>query len=195
MRPVALALLLCSGCYMRVPDAMESLEGHPRIVAPADKAVVVFLRWSLMPVFSSAPAIMEGRHRLVCTLPGASYCAAVLDPGPHDFTVFGETADMLRTQLAPGRVYVVEVSGRPGALNGRFSFTAWHPARNDMWPDPRASLNRLTATELKDPEPAQQAIDACSQEQWLNGRDAFAELRNEDLMDHTLRPEDGVDHL
>jgi len=123
-----LLLALASGCAASVPTARNMVEVTPPrpLTAPADSAVVVFVRPSKFAWGISANIIDEQGHFLGDS-PAAGHFAAVVPPGRHMFVVWAENTDALDAELAPGKIYFVEVAATMGALSAQMHLRAIKP--------------------------------------------------------------------
>ena len=123
-----LLLALASGC-VTTTQARNMVEVAPpqRLVAPADAALVVFVRPSKF-AFAIAANIIDEQGRFLGDSPAAGHFAAILPPGRHMFVVWAENTDAIDADLAPGKIYFVEVAPTMGAFSAQMHLRAIKPS-------------------------------------------------------------------
>ena len=196
-----LLLSLSTGCaassdYMR-PTLMP-LDAPP----PPGSATVVFVRPSsygttvLMGLLNPAPRItvLDEQGRFIGDATADSCFVAPVPAGKHLFVGWAENTAALQADLAPGRVYFVEVSPRIGWLTARVQLLAITP-QNKRWKDLEEWVS--DCDKFRPDEAGGQA--------YLNGRRddaterirrakaALADYDTEELRERTLLPADGVE--
>ena len=183
--------------YMH-PRAAPSITGAtvdpaavPRFVAPADAAVVVFVRPSDYARTDKLPIIDEhGRFLGVSTI--ESYFAVAMPPGQHAFVTWDTNHAALTATLACGRVYYVEVAVYPGFWGTKAQLLAITP-RAESW---TRVAEWLASADGYDPDPVagQQWLDQESipaTERVQTALDAYEDLDKEDFQARVLYPQDG----
>ncbi len=184
-----------TGCVHRVPDVMSAISKPEQLRAPEGKALVVFVRPSNYP-FGFYPVVMDEGGRFLADLHGAAFTALPVDSGKHDFIIYMENADLVRTNLGAGKVYVIQVFGYPGVMNPRFSMSAVRRG-DENWPYPAPELAKLAANATGDVTEAQQILDSSGKGK-AKIEDAtknFDDMSPADVRKHSLDPDDGVDVL
>jgi hypothetical protein len=123
-----LVLALASGCAAQVPQARNMVEVAPPrpLTAPVDQAVVVFVRPSRYAWGISAN-ILDEQGRFLGDSPASGHFAVVVPPGRHMFVVWAENTDAVDAELAPGKIYFVEVAATMGALSAQMHLYAIKP--------------------------------------------------------------------
>jgi len=101
-------------------------EGTRLVPAPADKAVVVFLRPEFKGYAISA-AVYEDDAFLGIVMRHARLVHEA-SPGMHRYMVVSEAADFLDADLEAGKTYFVAVRPRMGAWRARFSLEPITPS-------------------------------------------------------------------
>lgn len=164
----------------------------PRVVAPADDAVIVFVQPALLghPGF----AILDETGGLVGELHRRGWFAARVTPGHHLFVAKAEGLGSLSADLKAGRTYYVEVTVSMGWWEGRPQFHALGPTREGWEAVPR--LLRDTKAYLVNPVRADDWTamwkEHALSDAALEGADRRQSYPPERLERSTLRPEDGV---
>lgn len=128
--------MLAIGC---ASSARNMIEVNPpqRLVAPADGALIVFVRPSKFG-FAVSANILDEQGRFLGDTPAKGHFVAALPPGRHMVVVWAENTDALDLELAPGKIYFVEVQVTMGALSAQMHLKAIKPtsaswARRDEW--------------------------------------------------------------
>jgi hypothetical protein len=123
----SLGLVGCAGSseYMREARPAAS------IAAPADQAVVVFVRPSGLAFAINFSIIDQAGHWMGDAV-SQSHFAVIMPPGEYTFIGWAENTDLVKASLAPGHIYYVEVSPELGALYAQVSLEALTP-RSDDW--------------------------------------------------------------
>jgi hypothetical protein len=180
-------IALTVGCAHQAQAPSMSTAPAPLLQPGTGTAMVVFVRPANWPAY--APTVIDDSGRVLGDLRGGSYFAIEVAPGRHDFVVFLDSAQMVRAECAPGKVYVVQIFGTPGVMHAIFDVAGWSN-------DDRVALHRELSQliPMSDwPAPPEQII---APGDWLQkAHEAFAELRDEQLRAHTLLPEDGYDAI
>jgi len=120
-----LMVALASGCASAARNMVE-IKPPQRLVAPADAALVVFVRPSKF-AFGIAANIIDEQGRFLGDTPAKGHFAAVVPPGRHMFVVWAENTDAIDAELAPGKIYFVEVAATMGALSAQMHLRAIKP--------------------------------------------------------------------
>jgi hypothetical protein len=125
------SLVLNAGCIVAHSDTMTKVESPTALKAPADQAVVVFIRHT---AFGGAIlfTVIDENGKFLGVSQGNSHFAAIVPPGHHVFisgTVNNTSA--VDATLAAGKVYFVEVSVRTGALAAAPELHAVRPGSDD----------------------------------------------------------------
>jgi hypothetical protein len=186
-----LALIGCSPAHMR------EVRPATRLAATPDAATVLFIRPHAFPGAAHYTLLDTKRGPSGCEVrflgesaPNSHFAVAIA-PGEHVFLGVGNgRTDAVRANLAPGRVYFVEVAS--GVLQG-IHLVALTPA-SPHWHDVDAWVHETTqlapdrlagqADLMRNAEPLDEAIASALAR--LEGYDA------RDLETRTLRPEDGT---
>jgi hypothetical protein len=96
------------------PTSMKAARSKERPVAPADKAVVVFVRPSDARADTEVIVVDDGEAgggaRFLGQSQASSFFAVTVAPGEHRFLAWANDAAGLRATLAPGKRYYVEVA-------------------------------------------------------------------------------------
>jgi hypothetical protein len=126
---------------------------------PPNSGMVLFVRPSSWGGSAFAD-ILDENGRFIGRTSGGAHFAVVVPPGPHMFAIWGENTDAVQVDVAPGRIYFVEVGITPGWITAQFHLYAITPrastwGKRDEW---------VGSTKQMRPDPAGQALFA--------GRDA-----------------------
>jgi hypothetical protein len=163
----------------------------PALKAEADKAVVVFMRPSGFGA-ALAQTILDDKGRFLGDALPSSRFAVKVPSGEHTFIVWAENTGVLKANLAPGKIYFVEVSLSMGFGSASAELLAIKPS-TENW----AELDEwLADTDVFEPdEPRGQAYLASRQEdvddRIKSAREKLAGFDAEDLAVHSLGPADG----
>lgn len=147
------ALSACAVPYMTEVNPPQAL------TAPPNAGLVLFVRPSAWGGNAYADIIDEN-GRFVGRTSGAAHFVAAVPPGPHLFAIWGENTDAVQVDVAPGKIYFVEVGITPGWIATRVHLYAITP-RAPTW-EKRDEWVRTTKQMRVDP--AGQAL--------FNGREA-----------------------
>ncbi len=105
---IALLSVLFLGCTAS-SDYMKAAEAPRALAAPPDAALVVFVRYEDGAIIDNI-TLFTDRGRFLGDVPPDSWFVATLSPGDYIFLGRGQHPSPLVAQLAPGRVYFVEVA-------------------------------------------------------------------------------------
>lgn len=158
-------------------------------VAPsAELATVVFVRPSAWYPAFLVP-VVDGEGHVLGEAEASSRFAVALPPGEHVFVAWRENTAALHAYLAPGKIYYVEISPRPGFLQPRVQLLAIKPTLSS-WSHLADWLSTTTVFVFDPTRDA--AVDRGEIDDHL--RDGIEQLRNYDateMDDRTLREDDG----
>jgi hypothetical protein len=131
---LVLCVLAAAGCGVAY---MQKVEPPRPLQPPANTGMVVFVRPSGWGGGAHADIIDEQGH-FVGRSSGEAHFAAVVSPGPHMFTIWGENTDAVQVEVAPGHIYFVEVAITPGWMSAQFHLYGITPrtptwAKRDDW--------------------------------------------------------------
>lgn len=165
--------------------------GPPQLAAKADAVTVVFVRPSGYAA-GIVTTILDDKGRFLGDAMAETYFVTEVPAGEHTFIAWAENTAALKAQLAPGKVYYVEVSPKMGALSARIHLLALTP-RSENWGELKGWLAASQAMRVN--EQAGQAYLAGRtedvQERIASAKEVLAEYDAEELAARTLRPEDG----
>jgi hypothetical protein len=127
VRLMWLLAALAGGCST-TSAARNMVEVTPsqRLVAPTDAALVVFVRPSKF-AYAIAANIIDEQGRFLGDSPAKGHFAAILPPGRHMFVVWAENTDVIDAELAPGKIYFIEVAATMGAWSAQMHLKAIKP--------------------------------------------------------------------
>lgn len=186
---VVVALVAVTGCKS-VPKYMKQIDGDRPLVAPPDKALIVFVRSAKLG-FAIRAHIMDDQANFLGTAIAGGHFGVTRAPGPQKFIVWSEVTDVLVADLAPGLVYFAEIIPRMGLMRARFSFKAAHRG-TDLFPYPKDDLESTTRYQVDAARAREEMDDAEERREKL--KDAKGELTGmspNELAQHTLVPSDG----
>ncbi|MBN1140762.1 MAG: hypothetical protein JXB25_03035 [Deltaproteobacteria bacterium] len=122
---VGLLLLWCfTGCASKM--MAEVADAEAAYAPAAGQALVVFLRPTHFggAIQSSLHDITGDGYRFVGIVAAKTKIAYPCEPGERLFMVVGESADFMKAELLPDKVYYVVINPRMGAWKARFSLIA-----------------------------------------------------------------------
>jgi hypothetical protein len=186
---LALVVLFAGGCTSKY----MARSATPLQIAPRPSAAtVVFVRPSS---FGAAihPTIFDERGRFLGDAEPSSHFVAEVAPGEHTFVVWAENTGPIHANLAPGRVYFIEVAIKPGAFQARAHLLAIAP-RTESWASVREWMADTKPT-VADRDAGQAYLDTRRDdvgERLRRAAEAFAELDDEERDARTLYPNDGI---
>ena len=128
---VAVAALALGACRA-LPEYMREVSPVRQLKAPADRALVVFVRPSSGASGVQAH-VMDGAGTFLGSAVAGGHFSVVRDPGPQKFVVWSEDEDVLAANLAPGLVYFVEIAPAVGGMRTRFTMRASRRGSH-IWP-------------------------------------------------------------
>ena len=185
------ALALLCAAFVYPPQSRSTSQAEPAsLVAPDDKALVVFARPKKTPVINFY--VFDENKKLRTLFKNKEHAVITEEPGKHTYYVVAENAELVRAELAAGRTYVIHTYPRAG----------WGKARVDV---EVARRNAPTFDEspdwLRKTAPAESDFD--KGEKWTRKRqdaltrrmtgaeEDWAEMDAKEREERTLRPEDG----
>jgi len=129
-----IAVALAAGCAV---PYMTPVEPPQAFRPPTGSGLVIFVRPSSWGGNAFADILDENGHFVGRTSGGAHF-ATVAAPGPHMFVIWGENTDAVQIDVAPGKIYFVEVGITPGWITAQFHLYAITPktpqwATRDEW--------------------------------------------------------------
>ena len=103
-----------------LPTAVEPAAsmGPTSFVAPADEALVVFVRPSKRGKAISFYVVDESK-KLLTLVKSNEHVAITLSPGKHSLYVVAENAGLVRAELAAGRTYIISTRPKMGLGRAR----------------------------------------------------------------------------
>ena len=119
---IALVVALMSVAVLQTGCAgkrfMSAAPGPVSIDVVPDSATVVFLRPS---AYGGAARffVVDGEGNYLGDMQGREYFVHRFDPGEYEFVGWAENADLLKADLAAGRIYYVLLSVRMGIWTAR----------------------------------------------------------------------------
>ena len=134
MKSLLLVAALVSGCAV---PYMTPVEPPQAFKPPPNTGLVIFVRPSSWGGGAYAD-ILDETGRFVGRTSGGAHFATVAAPGPHMFAIWGENTDAVQIDVAPGKIYFVEVGITPGWISAQFHLYAITPrtptwANRDEW--------------------------------------------------------------
>jgi hypothetical protein len=193
MSRIALASLLLAGCSFHVDSpAMRPAEGVQSLKAGDGQALVVFVRPSAY-AFAIGGNILDENGKFLGDSLAQSYFAVPMAPGHHLFTVWAENTDAISADLAAGRVYYVEVAPTMGAFSAQIHLRAIKPGQ-PSWPQLSGWMAKSRPL-ISDVALGQSRLDARANdvaERLRRAGEHIARYRGEELLKHTLGPDDGI---
>jgi len=183
------AATACSGSSHLMAEAPKP----PAPLAPSpNAATVVFLRPSGFG-FAVNFTIVDQNGRFVGEAVAESHFAVTVPPGEYLFIADAENTDVVHANLAPGRVYYVNVAAQMGALSAGVNLDPVRPSEAEWREIPKslAESNRLIAlvaqgqAELNaDPANLRKIVE--------DGKRKWAEFSPQEKAAHALDFGDGV---
>lgn len=183
------AALFVTGCSASSQYMHEA--AAPSLAPAADKATVVFIRHSGM-ARGIRTTILDEHGDFVGDSLASSWFTRTYDPGKHMFVAWAENTDVLQADLAPGKVYYVEVDPTMGALSARMHLYALKPGGED-WGKVKEWLgdNKYLEVDVNGGRAAMHERQSDVAERLKRASEHLAEYQGEDLEKRTLRPGDG----
>jgi len=190
MRTLALLVLLASGCAS-VPKYMREVDAKQPLQAPADRALVVFVRSSAFG-WAVRAHVMDDQENFLGTAIAGGHFSVLRPPGKQKFVVWSEAADVLVADLAPGLVYFVEVNPAMGLMRARFNFRASHRG-TDLFPFKAEYIEGTSRYEVDAQRAKAETADDRDErrEMLAAGNEKLREYAGRELAEHTLAPDDG----
>jgi hypothetical protein len=190
-RSIALTVLLLSGCASSARYMTEVIPPRP-FSCPPDAAMVIFVRPSKFAWAVSAN-ILDERGRFLGDSPAKGHFSTVVPPGRHMFVVWAENTDALVADLAPGRIYFIEVAATMGAFSARMHLKAIKPSLpswvlRDEW---IRETTQFAVDEAGGQAKLAEKGDAVA-ERLRRAQEHMAQAQGEELAFRTLAPTDGL---
>jgi hypothetical protein len=187
---VAVATLALTGCAGSSDYMREARPAAP-IAAPADRAVVVFVRPSGL-AFGINFSIIDQTGHWMGDAVSKSHFAVALPPGDYTFVAWAENTDLVKASLDAGRIYYVEVSPALGALYAQVSLEALTPRSVDWKNLP----GWLTDTKRLEPLPTGTAYMESRHDDAMkrvaSANENWSEMTPDDREKRTLHADDGL---
>lgn len=188
----ALLLALSSGCaatsdYMR--PTLLPLDAPP----PPGTAAVVFIRPSNW-AYTKVMTILDDQGRFIGDSTAGSCFATPVPAGKHLFFGWAENTAALQAELAPGRVYFVEVSSRLGWWSARVQLLAITP-HSEQWAKLKewvSDCDKFRPDEAGGQGYLNERREAAA-DRIRRGKENLADYDADDLGERTLLPADGVE--
>lgn len=192
---LALSVSIASGCGTPV-RYMTVAVPRQRIVAPADRAMVVFIRPSRID-FRASSEIIDETGRFMGQIPAHGHFAVSMSPGQHTFVVWALNTDAISANLAPGKIYFVEVNAvKEYSYYSAFMYLKAIKPTMVQWDLLDQWLRETTQyTTAQGDGLAQLATRKGAdrvQERLRRGYEQLAHYQGADLDQHTLLPDDGI---
>jgi len=111
------------------------------------KALVYFARTQAMGMAVKVKLYADGKF--IGLIMSNTYIAQEVDPGKHEFIVQAENAGFLEAEVAPDRIYVVQVAIHMGAMKARTHFETARTGSEamDEFLKDQKELHTITTTE------------------------------------------------
>lgn len=167
----------------------------PVALRPAPgQALVVFVRPSKF-AFAVSANILDGRGTFLGDMPAKGHFGVSLPPGQHTFVIWAENTDALVANLAPGRIYFVEVYATMGVWSAHMHMRAIKPG-TPQWGQRDAWILDSTQFIVSDPAGAQENLLRKGQEKIAErlrrAREHMERYSAAEQFERTLAPEDGL---
>lgn len=184
-------LLMFAGLALLSTAAPSAAQDPGALVAPKDKALVVFVRPGKLGKAVNF-YVYDASKKLLTLFKGNQRAAIAVDPGKRTFYVVSENAGLVRAELGAGRTYVVHTQPKMGFGKARVLVRA--VVRSS--PDFAESAEWLSDTKVAEPDFAKGNKWTSKNQDSLNKRiaDAEAEWASLDAnvkAAHTMSVEDG----
>jgi hypothetical protein len=191
MRPL-IVICFATACSVSSPYMRPTGTAAHALHAPADQALVVFVRPSQM-AWAVGANILDEQGRFLGDSLAGSYFAVAMPPGAHMFTVWAENTDGLSAELAPGRVYYVEVAPTMGAFSAQMHLFAIKPGRPswDHLSEWMARAQEYTSDFVAGQSNLDKRHDDVA-ERLRRAREHLARYSGDDRARHSLAAGDGV---
>lgn len=165
-------LLMFAGLTCLSRAAPLAAQDPGALVAPKDKALVVFVRPGKLGKAVNF-YVYDASKKLLTLFKGNERAAIVVDPGKRTFYVVSENAGLVRAELGAGRTYVVHTQPKMGFGKARVLVRA--VLRSS--PDFAESAQWLSDTKVADPDFAKGKKWTSKNQASLNKRIADAEAQ------------------
>jgi hypothetical protein len=183
--------VVAAGCGVSSPYMRPSETPHA-LRAPADQALVVFIRPSGLAGGVGAN-ILDEQGRFLGDSLASTWFAVPMTPGRHLFVVWAENTDALSAELAPGRIYYIEVAPSMGAFSAQMHLYAIKAGRKS-WDKLQDWMGRSQEF-IPDVAAGQSNLDRRQKdvaERLRRANEHAGNWSGEKLAEHTLAPNDGV---
>jgi hypothetical protein len=195
MRTLAIAVIAIfglEGCGGD-PAFMREISPPQPLRSPPGAGLVVFVRPSGVAGFRHCEILDENGNFLGRSW-AASHFAVAVPPGRHMFVSWGEDTDGIDIDVAPGKIYFVEVAIQPGFWSPSYQLYAITP-RFSSWPK-RDDWMRNTRQMTPDRDAGQAYLSGRQQdvqERLQRARKHLQEYQGSKEQDrHVIRAEEGI---
>jgi hypothetical protein len=170
---------------------MREVSSATPIVAPADKATVVFLRPSGLGFLINF-SILDQKGTWLGDAVAKTHFVVQLPPGEYMFVGWAENTAALKATVAAGRVYYVKVDPSMGLGSARIALEALSP-RHAEWAEVQGWLQETTRGEpLSEGVSYMEGRKDDATERVRSANENWNEYSEADKQSRTLRAEDGV---
>jgi hypothetical protein len=116
---VVVCSMVLSGCFKPyVAQHLRQIEPAKAVVSEAETATVVFARPRSM-LFLMPAVVLDGQENTLADIPSTSHFIARVASGPHVFAVCLRRCEFVEAELAPGKVYFIEIDPHMGGYHVR----------------------------------------------------------------------------
>lgn len=183
--------LLCLGAVHAGTLEPRSVQEPASLVAPEDKALIVFVRPKKTPVINFY--VFDENKKLVTLYKQRSYATITAEPGKHTYYVVAENAKLVRADVVAGRTYVIHTYPRGGFGKAR---VAVEPLRRSS-PEFGEARDwfRKTAKEKPDFEKGDRWTrkhQPALERRMTNAEEKWSKMDEKAREALTLRPDDGL---
>jgi hypothetical protein len=184
-------MLFVAGCASSARNMMP-VNPPQRLMPPPGQALVVFVRPSKF-AWAVTANLLDETGRYLGDAPAQGHFAAVLPPGRHLLVIWAENTDGLDAELAPGRIYFVEVAATMGAWSAQMHLRAIKPpldnfAHRDEW---MLGTTQYAVASTEAQEKLNQRVGDV-QERIRRAREHLEKYSAEEREQHILRAGDGL---
>lgn len=187
----AIAALSATGCTAS-SKFMHELPPGATPQPAADQATVIFVRHSSLGAAIRTTIVDEHGDFVGDSLAHGAF-ARRFPPGRHMFVVWAENTDVLQADLAPGKMYYVEVDPAMGAFSARMHLFAIKPS-SESWKDLKEWLadSKWFDVDVEGGRGSLRERADDVKERLSRANEHLKEYSGEDLEKRTLKPTDGT---
>ena len=171
-------------------EAKKSKAATESFVAPADKALLIFVRTSSMGKAVKF-AVVDDKMRALARYKGNQHAVATVEPGKHKLYVIAENTDPIQIEVGAGRTYIILTAVRMGFGKARVTAKPIQRSHPDFAKSVKWVRGTKPSTMMDELQEWADGNKPSLQKRIGKADEAWAEQSDEWRAQHTMSAEDG----